>query len=80
MTNAFAGEQSGESLKVVLNNFTAHEDSYRSRQAAVNFSQMLHAALTMRSPFKWVEREEISKALNELKKDKKVLFSNTVTI
>ena len=71
MTNAFAGERSGEpldeSLTVVLNNFTAHEDSYRSRQAAVDFSQMLHVALTRRSPFKWVEREEITNALNELK-------------
>jgi curli biogenesis system outer membrane secretion channel CsgG len=71
MTNAFAGEQPceplGESLKVVLNNFTAHEDSYWSRQAAVNFSQMLHIALTRRSSFKWVERKEISNALKELK-------------
>ncbi|MHC4308326.1 MAG: CsgG/HfaB family protein [Planctomycetota bacterium] len=71
MTNAFAGERSGEplgeALTVVLNNFTAHEDSYRSRQAAVNFSQMLHVALTRQSSFKWVEREEISNALNELK-------------
>ncbi|MHC4476149.1 MAG: CsgG/HfaB family protein [Planctomycetota bacterium] len=65
--NVFASEQSGKDLSVAINNFTAHDNSYRSRQAAANFSQMLHVALTKRSPFKWVEREEISNALNELK-------------
>ncbi len=52
---------------VVLSNFATHDNSYRSSQTAIQFSELLQIALMEKSSLTWVEREEISLAMRELK-------------
>lgn len=62
----YSGKHSGTVPTVVLSNFAAHDNYYQSSQTAIQFSELLQITLMEKLSLKWVEREAISQAMQEL--------------
>jgi len=62
----YPGKHSGTVPTVVLSNFAAHDNSYQSSQTAIQFSELLQITLMEKLSLRWVEREAVSQAMQEL--------------